>query len=314
MRNGKLFVGAIWLLGCGTGDAATAGGPDLAPRFELGAKTHYLTQSVIVHEIRIDGAVDPERITVRTKSGMVFAVTDVGADGSVTIDWTLRHLAISASGMIPGIDAALDYDSRAAEASMSPLAPLFAGFVNKPVKVRVDTTGRVIGFQGPGAEAVPGVLGSTLQGFLSKAAFEQLPLLVTGGAPKSVRHGTKWARQTSVMMPFGAGPIVMNQNFVVRRVHRNAGTVAFDMSGTLKSAAAQTPSSSGGGLLSGGGVLEVDSGSVEGSFLWDYRDGNLVSAETRLVADTELDSLLGRMRLRQVMSSSVKRVTARQLE
>jgi hypothetical protein len=312
MRRIRFAVWALWLLGSANGGAAAAAGPDLSPRFELGAKLHYISESVIEHEIRIQGTSSPERITVRTESGMLFEVTDAAADGSVTIDWTLKYLKISATGLIPGIDAALDYDSRTAQASTSPLAPLFGSFVNRPVTVQLDATGRVTDFRGVGAVAVPGVLEGLLQGFLSREAFEQLPLLVTAGAPKSIRRGTKWARQTSVAMPLGAGSIVMDQKFKVKGIERAAGRVAFSMDGTLTSTAALSPA--GGGLSGGSPALDIKKGSVEGSFVWDTRDGNLVSAETRLTADTELDSLLGRMRLGQTMSSSVKHVTAEDLE
>ena len=128
-----------------------AGEIDLAPRFEFGAKVHYISHSVIEHDIRIEPATTADKMSVRTESGMTFEVTRVEPDGSATIEWTLRYMSISATGMIPGIGEMLDYDSRKAQTSSSPLAPMFAGLVNKPVTVRIDALGNVVDFKGFGA-------------------------------------------------------------------------------------------------------------------------------------------------------------------
>jgi len=124
---------------------------DLSPRFELGATYQYVSSSRIDHEIQIDSTAAPEETRVRTKAGMAFEVTRVEPDGSATIAWTLKYLSISADGMIPGIDGMLDYDSRRPDAGMSPLAPLFARFVDNPVAVRINAKGNVVDFQQVGA-------------------------------------------------------------------------------------------------------------------------------------------------------------------
>lgn len=293
----------------------TLGGEiDLAPRFEFGTRIHYISHGLIEHDIRIEPATTADKMTVRTESGMTFEVTRVEPDGSATIEWTLRYMAISATGMLPGIGEMLDYDSRKAQTSLSPLAPMFAGLVNKPVTVRIDALGNVVDFKGFGAGGLMGPLGFIMQGFMSRSAFEQLPLFVTSGAPKNPRNGAKWSRSTSVQMPLAAGSIVMDQDFIVKRFQSSRRTVEIEMKGTLRKSTAGAFPSPGGRPTGTRAPLEVSAGTVSGLFVWDYQRGQLSSAESQMKLNTEIDTLVGRMHLQQDMSSSVKRVEERRFD
>ena len=113
-------------------------------------------------------------------------------------------------------------------------------------------------------------------------------------------------------MPFGVGSIVMDQRFKLKRINARQHTGVIEMTGTLSKAGAKTPAGAGGSASNADPALVVDAGSVTGEYVWDFEAGQLASAETRLELDTELDSPLGRMRLEQDMSSSVKRTNPRE--
>ncbi len=290
------------------GRTSSAEEVDLSPRFELGATYHYVSLSRIDHEIHIDSAQAPEEIRVRTKAGMAFEVTRVEPDGSATIAWTLKYLSISADGMFPGIDGMLDYDSRKSNAGTSPLAPLFAGFIDNPVAVGVDASGNVVDFQHVSSGGLINPLGSLLQSFMSKPAFEQLPLMVTSGAPNSAKRGTTWQRTTSVEMPWGSGAIAMTQSYKVKRFDPKRGTAVLDMRGTLTKAKSTTPPAAGNPPKSTKNAFDVNAGSTQGTYVWNHKAGRLQSAETQLTIKTKINTLLGPANLTQEMSSTVKYV------
>ena len=294
------------LLAVLAGPTVAARAIDLTPRFETGAEVHYVSRSLIHHYVRVESADVAEKVEVRTEAGMTFKVANVDSNGSATIEWTLRYVAITAEGAIPGIDGLLDYDSREPDRTTSPLAPLLSRLVERPVTVRVDAAGRVIDFQGVATTGgLVGPLGALARGFFSKQAFEQLPLLITSGAPTPVRVRSKWSRKTAVDMPLGVGSLVMDQQLKLKRIDARRRTAAIEMTGTLSKGPAAGPA----GL---GSALAVDDGTVSGEFIWDFASGQLVSAETQLKLKTTLDTPLGRMKLEQDMSCYVKRSTPKE--
>jgi hypothetical protein len=209
---------------------------------------------------------------------------------------------------ILGIDGMLDYDSRKPDAGTSPLAPLFAGFIDSPVAVRVDGKGNVVDFQRANSGGSINPLGSLLQDFMSKQAFEQLPLMATSGAPSPAKRGTTWQRTMSVEMPLGAGAISMTQSYRVKRFNPRRGLAALGMRGTLTKANANAPTASGIPSRSAGNALDVNAGSTQGTYVWNQKAGRLQSAETQLTIKTKINTLLGPANLTQEMSSSVKYV------
>ena len=58
----KLVIIAAWLLSRLVASEALAEGVDLWPRFELGAKTHYVSQGIIEHEVLVEPAKTPNKI------------------------------------------------------------------------------------------------------------------------------------------------------------------------------------------------------------------------------------------------------------
>jgi len=288
------------------GSPAASRSVDLAPKLEVGAEFHYVSRSLINHEMQVDAADVADKIVVRTESGMVLTVTDVGSNGSVGIAWQLRYVAISADGPIPGIGEMLDYDSRDPGQGSSPLAPMFSRLVGSPVTVRVDAQARVIDFKGLNTAGLVGPLGALARGFFSREAFEQLPLFVTRGAPSPARLRSKWSGKTTMDMPLGVGSLVMQQDFVVKRISARNRKATIEVKGTVTKGAAK--GSSGLGLVPSSlvGTLVVDNGTITGEYIWDFAAGRLFSAETQLKLETTLDTPLGRMGLKQDMSCSVK--------
>ena len=307
----KRLMGAMMLMGWLSATVAAAANVELAPRFRTGDETHYISRSVINHEVQVDDAGVAESVVVRTEAAMTLTVTDVDSNGSADLVWQLRYLALSTDGAIPGIEEMLDYDSRDPAKAGSPLAPLFSRLIGRPATVRVDALGRVLDFQGVETAGLIGPLGALARGFFSRQAFEQLPLFVTSGAPSPARRRTTWSKATSVDMPLGAGSLVMDQNFTVKRINARRKTAVIEMKGVVTKGTG-TGSGAGGAVpLSPAQALTVDDGAVAGEFVWDFGAGRLESAETQLKLETALDTPLGRMKLKQGMTSSVRRTNPR---
>ncbi len=284
------------------------GGPvDLSPEFVPGTEVHYVSQGVIHHDVEVDEAGLAEKIVVRTESGMTLAVTSVDEDGSASIEWRLRYLVLSSDGAIPGISQLLDYDSREARGGVSPLALLFGALIDRPVTLRVDASGNVLDYRGPAGATGIGPLGGLATGFLSRQAFQQLPLFITSGAQPGGRARSKWSTRITMDMPLGVGSLEVEQQFKRKRVSRRHQTAIIEMTGEIASPGASASPSTPQSGRSVAGVLVVEAGRLSGTYVWDLSAGQLASAETRLELETELDSALGRMRLKQVMTAAVVR-------
>jgi hypothetical protein len=296
------------------GTAVHAAPVDLAPKFKPETDVCYVTRSVIRHEVAVPETNATRQVTVRTESGLALRVTTVSDDGSAELQWRLCYFALQTDGEIPGIADVLDYDSRQGP-SRSPLAPLFARLLEQPVTIRVDPAGRVVDFVGLPARAggwtrLVDPLGSLADSFFSRETFEQLPLFVTAGAPRPTRVRTTWPLRTSVTLPLGVGSLVMDQQFQFKRVNARQKTAELRMTGTLTKGLSSGGASS---LLGLEKAFVIESGAVGGQYIWDYEAGQLASAETRLDLVSRLDSPLGRMQLRQGMTSVVLRAPPEQV-
>ncbi len=309
----KTLVGTIILLGWFSAATASAAKVDLAPKFLADAENHYISRSVTNHEVRVDAGGVAETVVVRSEAAMTLTVTSVDATGSADLVWRLRYLALSTDGAMPGIGQMLDYDSRDATKAGSPLAPLFSRLIEKPVTVRVDAAGRVLDFKGVDTLGLPGPLGGLAQGFFSRQAFEQLPLFVTSGAPSPARVRAKWSKTTTVEMPLGVGSLSMEQKFVLKRISARHKTAVIEMKGLITKGT--TAGSGAGGVVpsSPGQPLVVNDGTVKGEYVWDSGTGRFESAESQLHLETTLDTPLGRMDLKQDMTSSVTRTSLKDM-
>ena len=303
----KTLAAMIVLIGWLPATAGAAARVELAPRFRTDDETHYISRSVVNHKVQVDEAGVAESVVVRTEAAMTLTVTDVDSKGSAELVWQLRYVALSTDGAVPGIEEALDYDSRDPARTGSPLAPMFSRLIERPVTIRVDASGRVLDFQGVDTVGLAGPLGALAQGFFSRQAFEQLPLFVTSGAPSPARARTKWSKSTRVEMPLGVGSLVMDQDFTVKRIDARRKTAAIEMKGVIAKGTGTGPGAGGVGPVNPAQALTVDDGTVAGEYHWDFAAGRLESAETQLELATTLDTPLGRMKLRQDMTSSVRR-------
>ena len=101
---------------------------------------------------------------------------------------------------------------------------------------------------------------------------------------------------------FGVGTLVMDQHLELKRIDARRRTAIIKMTGTLSEQPA------GAGSAAHDGAFTVVEGTVTGEFIWDFAAGQLLSAETRFVLETALDTPIGRMKLEQDMSSFAHRV------
>lgn len=106
-------------------------------------------------------------------------------------------------------------------------------------------------------------------------------------------------------MPLGVGALTLEQAHTVKHISPTRGIATIEVSGKVTKAAA---GSSSGGVLPAvvGDALKIETGSISGQFNWDFRAGRLASGETTLDLTAGLDTPLGRMKLMQKMSSSIR--------
>lgn len=282
---------------------------DLSPKFTAGDETHYVSRSRIRHVVRVDLTGVDETTDVETESGMTLAVMAVDASGVASLEWRLRYVMLTTDGAVPGIDRLLDYDSRDPGAAASPLAPLFAGLIERPVTLRMDRVGTIIDFQGPGSAGLTGPLAGLTRSFFSRQAFEQLPLFVTAQAPIPAPFRSTWTTRTRLDMPLGVGALEMDQRFKFVRISPLRKTASIQMSGTITKASAKAPGGLGSLPLLPGTALAVEDGSVAGQYTWDFEAGRLVAAESTCELKTALDTPVGRMQLEQKMTTFVTSTT-----
>jgi hypothetical protein len=107
-------------------------------------------------------------------------------------------------------------------------------------------------------------------------------------------------------MPLGIGSLVLDQDFKIKRISTGNRTATIEVKGSVTKGAPQGALGLGLGLLFPGQAFTVIGGELEGEYIWDYSAGRLISAETQLNLDTALDTPLGRMRLKQELSTSVR--------
>lgn len=291
----------------------TDGGVDLAPRFELGAEVFYVSRSVVRHEMAADLLETAEKITVRSETGMSLVVTQVSSNGEAEVIWTPHYVVLSSDGVMPGMNAALDYDSREPAAGGSPLSPGFSRFVARPVRVRVSPRGDILSFDQPDTGPADDVVSRLVQMFFSREALAQLPLFITTGAPSPARVRDEWQRRQRIEFPLGDVALELHQTLRFERKAPRLQTARLAMHGTIIATAAGAGAVGGGGMLPGA-TLTVESGSAAGVFEWDFAHGQLRAAESSVELATVIDTRVGRMRLEQHMTASVDRLSARAFE
>ncbi len=252
-----------------------------------------------------------EKASIHTTSEMIIIVDNVNSNGQIAFTWTLNHVAITVDGKIPGIEGKIDYDSRRSKPGDSRISSLFSRIANKPIKVVVDKSGKVVGFNLPGQSTVVNPddpLASLVRGFASPQAFEQLPMFITSGAPVPAKVRSKWSRKTSLEMPSGVGSLVTDQNFNFSRIRPRQKLAFIKFDGLITKTDAPSSTASPPSLALIGADLKVNKGTIKGELLWDFVTGQLDSAESEVTLETSLSSLLGQMELTQNMVSTVKRV------
>jgi len=288
-------------------------GISLAPRFEAGTRLHYVSRSVIRHEISADLLETKETVVVRTESGMSLVVAEVASNGEADILWTQHYLVLTTDGAMPGIEQALDYDSRKPGAGASPLGPTMAALLAKPIPVRVSRGGDVLAFTAPQVNAHNDVVGQLAASMFSEEAFRQLPLFITSGAPVSVNVRGTWSQHQRIALPLGDTALELRQAFTFLRKRPRRQSAQLSMQGSIAAATAGPGAAAGMAALQDA-TLNVESGKTSGTYEWDYAHGRLLSAETALDLVTQLDTRVGRMRLEQHLAGSIDLVDERQFE
>jgi len=310
-RTRGCILTAVLLLPGGT--VLADDGVSLAPKFEAGTRHHYVSRSIVRHGIAAELLETKQEVTVRTESGMAIVVASVSSNGEAELEWTTHYMKLSTDGAIPGIDAALDYDSRVPAPSTSPLAPTFASIIGKPFHIRVSRSGDILSFETPQIYAGPDAVSQLAQSFFSKEAFAQLPLFVTLGAPAKVNYRDAWQRREEIAFPLGGTNLELLESFTCARRKPRRQSVRLNMTGTISAVSAGPQAVNGLDPLQGA-ALTVESGTVKGEYEWDYAYGRLLAAESQLDLVTALNTRVGRMQLEQHLTGSVALVDERAFE
>ncbi len=296
--------------------AASAAGAkpiDLAPHFETGAVTCYLSRSVIDHRVEVELADVDEQVRVTTEAGMSLRVVDVASNGAADLEWTLHHVAIATDRPLPGLDAKLDYDSRVAGTASSPLAALFAPLLAKPMAVTVDADGKVMRFAAPDAGDPLNPLATLVRSMFSAPAFEQLPLFITAGAPRPAPFRSEWTSRASVELPLSVGSLELEQRFRFERISPRRRLARIRMTGKITQAAPHPRAGGGVAALAPQSLLTVEDGKIQGVYQWDYAGGRIASAESTIELTSTLNSVLGPMKLTQESMTALETVPPREL-
>lgn len=299
----KWAVAAV-VLAAGVAEAGAGGkGVSLRPEFVVGQVTEYRSRGTITHRASAADMPPSEPVRITTESGMQVKVARLRAEGGAEIEWTLRYVVIKTTEAVPGIPIKLDYDSREPGSEQSPLAPMFAELVGRPITIEVDASGRVLGSRNTLAGGPPGVLGDLLGGFFSPEMFEQLPLFITAGAPSPARKNSKWNRTLRIPLPLGVGSIDFNAEHKLSKINRRENAALIAIEGDI------AKGSAGGSTAQPAPdrTIVIHDGRFTGSAEWDTALGQLKSAESRMSLNLTLDTLLGRMNVQQEMVSIVER-------
>jgi len=285
--------------------SANAGGKEISlrPEFVVGQVTEYRSRGTITHRASTEDMPQAEPVRITTESSMQVKVARLRPEGGAEIEWTLTYVVIKTTEAVPGIPIKLDYDSREPGSEQSPLAPMFAELVGRPITVVVDASGRVLSARNTPAGGPPGVLGELLGGFFSPEMFEQLPLFITAGAPSHARKNSKWNRTLRIPMPLGAGSIDFNAKHKLTKINRRENTALIAIDGDIAKGSAGGSSA----RPAPDRTMVIHDGEFTGSAIWDTGLGQLKSAESRMNFNLTLDTLLGRMDVRQEMISTVER-------
>jgi len=282
---------------------AVGKGISLRPEFVVGQVTEYRSRGTITHQTSMADMPQAEPVRITTESSMQVKVARLRAEGGAEIEWTLRYVVIKTTEAVPGIPMKLDYDSREPDSGQSPLAPMFAALVGRPITVVVDASGRVLSSRSTPAGGPPGVLGELLGGFFSPEMFEQLPLFITAGAPSPARKNATWNRTLRIPLPLGAGSIDFKAKHKLGKINRRENTALIEIEGDIAKGSAVSSTAQ----VAPDRTMVIHDGRFTGSAEWDTALGQLKSAESRMNLNLTLDTLLGRMDVQQEMISTVER-------
>ncbi len=291
------------LLVAGVADASAGGkGISLRPEFVVGQVTEYRSRGTITHRASTEDMPQSEPVRITTESVMQVKVARLRPEGGAEIEWTLRYVVIKTTEAVPGIPIKLDYDSREPGSEQSPLAPMFATLVGRPITVVVDASGRVLSSRNAPAGS-PGVLGELLGGFFSPEMFEQMPLFITAGAPSPARKNSKWNRTLRIPLPLGVGSIDFKAKHILSKINRRENAALIAIEGDI------AKGSAGGSTAQPAPdrTMVIHDGRFTGSAEWDTALGQLKSAESRMNLNLTLDTLLCRMNVQKEMVSTVER-------
>ncbi len=294
----------VAVLVAGVAEAGAGGkGISLRPEFVVGQVTEYRSRGTITHRASTADMPQSEPVRITTESSMQVKVARLRAEGGAEIEWTLRYVVIKTTEAVPGIPIKLDYDSREPGSEQSPLAPMFAELVGRPITVVVDGSGRVLSSRNTPAGGPPGVLADLLGGFFSPEMFEQMPLFITAGAPSPAKKNSKWNRTLRIPLPLGVGSIDFNAKHKLGMINRRENTALIVIEGDI------AKGSAGGSATQPAPdrTMVIHDGRFTGSAEWDTALGQLKSAESRMSLNLTLDTLLGRMDVQQEMVSTVER-------
>jgi hypothetical protein len=300
----KWTVAAVVVLVVGSAQASAAGtGISLRPEFVVGQVTEYRSRGAISHRASTADMPQSEPVRITTESAMKVKVARLRAEGGAEIEWTLKYVAIKTSEAVPGIPIKLDYDSREPGSAQSPLAPMFAELVGRPITIEVAASGQVLHYRNAPAGGPPGVLGDLFGGFFSPQLFEQLPLFITAGAPSPAKKNSEWNRTLGIPLPLGVGSVDFNNRHRLSKINRKTNKAEIAIEGDI------AKGSAGGSTVQPAPdrKMVIHDGRLTGSAEWDTALGQLNSAESRMELNLTLDTLLGRMDVQQEMVSTVER-------
>jgi hypothetical protein len=293
--------------------SAQAAGVNLAPRFEAGTVAYYVSESIIRHDVSADLLDSDETVTLKSDTGMSLRVAAVDSNGVAEVIWTQHYVAVTGNGTIPGIPSAVDYDSRLPASATSPLGFAFTHWVGKPITLRVDRDGNVLSFGGLPDIPANDPYAQLAKSFFSRAAFEQLPFLITVGAPNPANVRDTWTRKHQIDLPMGGMGLIIRREFRLDRLRPRRRSARLSMQGSI-TGAALAQGRVGGMPMPAGVPLAVESGAVAGRFEWDYANGRLLTGESRLDLVTHIETRVGKMTLGQHLTGSITHISAEKFE
>jgi len=251
-----------------------ARGAGLKPKLKPGVGIHYVVNLRSDQTWKIESAPgEPPREIKRVSEsevGMRLRCSEVRADGSAVLAWTLLYITMSTEG-----SAAMKYDSRDPAQADSPEAYLLEQIINQPATVTIDATGEVLEYKDP-----PSLGGGPIRELMSpvftEEAFENLGLFLTRGAPADAAVGSVWSQTQSRDLPDGRGSTLVNSDYKLDGLEDDGKTARITVDGTVAMNKPK-PAEDGGAAAPPGMV--IDKGTHKGVGRWDCAAGQAISGD-----------------------------------